>query len=181
MRACRPRRAQRGPCGSGLGALAVRHWPAPGRSCLWQCRHRGSVSTSRSSASAVNEATRIENLTKIVGQPVLASQDFARSVSCPLVSVGKHIPARGRRRAGKSSRFPARRTPRHKGARAVQLRSAALLITILSASLRIIALSASSTSATGRVPESSRSALNAGSPRDRGPAGRCRGDGGRPL
>lgn len=40
--------------------------------------------------SAVNEATRIENLTKTVGQPVLASQDFARSVSCPLVSVGKH-------------------------------------------------------------------------------------------
>jgi len=40
--------------------------------------------------SAVNEATRIEDLTKALGHPVLASQDFARSVSCPLESVGAH-------------------------------------------------------------------------------------------
>ena len=40
--------------------------------------------------AAVNEATRIENLTKTVGQPVLVSQLFAQSVSCPLVSVGTH-------------------------------------------------------------------------------------------
>ena len=40
--------------------------------------------------SAVNEATRIEGLTKALGHPVLASQDFARSVSCSLESVGAH-------------------------------------------------------------------------------------------
>ena len=40
--------------------------------------------------SAVNEATRIEDLTKAVGHPVLASQAFAGSVSCPLESIGSH-------------------------------------------------------------------------------------------
>ncbi len=37
---------------------------------------------------AVNEAARIEDLSKMVGRPVLASQEFADSVSCELDPVG---------------------------------------------------------------------------------------------
>jgi len=40
---------------------------------------------------AVNRTARLESLTKVVGESVLCSKDFADNIDCPVISLGEHM------------------------------------------------------------------------------------------